>query len=139
MFERLRALRREGRIDEFSVRTWPAEVSVEGVGHSEVVDTFRTFEDWARRNDASIRPPFSIRERESAFTDRTDTLLVTPLVSLAVYDADGVVGVYPSTHGESVSTIDDCLKWLASDDDPGVHSRDEPTEDRRTVTGTGRR
>lgn len=135
VFQRLRGLQGDGRIGELSVRTWPGEVSLTRAGHSEVVDTFRTFEEWARARDASIRPPFAIRERQSTITRQEDTLLVTPLVCLAVYDEDDVVGVYPCAHGGSVTTIDDCIERLAAGDQ---RESVEPVAERRTEA-TGRR
>lgn len=130
VFARLRELQREGKIGELYVRTWPGEVSLAREGRSEVVETFRVFEEWAREHDASIRPPFAIRERESTITEQTDRLLITPLVSLAVFDADDVVGVYPCRHGDSVTTIDDCLERLAGDDEREIATPGGSTEER---------
>jgi hypothetical protein len=140
VFERLRELKRDGRIGELSVRTWPGEVSLTRAGHSEVVDTFRAFEEWAQARDASIRPPFAIRERQSTITRQEDTLLLTPLVCLAVYDEDDVVGVYPCAHGGSVTTIDDCIERLAAGDqresvEPGRRAEDRGDRSAQRPTG----
>lgn len=129
--ERLRELQREGQIGELTVRTWPGEVSLSREGNSEIVDTFRTFEEWAQAHDASIRPPFTVRDRHSTITDQADRLLLTPLVCLALYDVDGIVGVYPCIHGESVTTIDDCLERLTRDDARAVTPPGRGARDRR--------
>jgi len=125
VLDALYALEDEGRIDEVEVHTWPAKVTLRTGAHSQVVETFESLRTWARNHDVSIQPPFAVREAHSAITGERETLLVTPTLCVAVYDAEELVGVYPSTNGDSVETIDDCLDRLGERGEPRRRARSE--------------
>ncbi len=117
--ETLRDLAADGAVDEFAVHSWPGEVSVSDYGlYDDVVETFREFEDWADENDVHIRPPFSIRARESRFTGETTTVLVTPVVSVAVYLNDRLAAVYPHSDGDVHHPVSEAIAALKTGDLP---------------------
>lgn len=129
-------LAESGRISGVDVHAWPGEMSLDSRSLEGVVERFERFEAWARERDVSIRPPFSVRVRRSTITGESDTLLVTPVLCLAAYDGDEVVGVYPCTDGNSVTSIDDFIERLAeaggtpSGPPPGA-PRDRPADSGR--------
>lgn len=113
--ETLRRLDDRGDVDGVVLRSWPEAVSLDAPGpESEVVDRFRRFERWADQQDVQLRPPFRVRERTSMADDTTRRLLVTPVLCLACYYDDALVGVYPHTDGETTRTATDAIGALVA-------------------------
>lgn len=111
--ETLRTLSSTGGIGDFTLRGWTdrAQLTADSPNR-DVVEVFRTFERWARRNGVSVRPPFEIRERTNIVTDRQTEHLVTPLICLALYAAGRLVGVYPHSLEEETYTVTDAVETL---------------------------
>lgn len=119
--ETLRACESEGRIDSLLLRSWPEEVSLDdGSSYPEVVDVFERFERWADRHDVSVRPPFETRTARSLATGEETEMLVTPLLCLALYRGDDLVGVYPHTDGEESVAATEAIAALRTGELPPV-------------------
>lgn len=117
--ETLQTLDERGTIADLSVHSWPSEVSVGDRGmYDDVEETYRTFERWADANGVSIRPPFSMRTRESRFTDETATVLVTPVMSLAIYLDDRLAAVFPHTDDDVHLPVSEAVAALKAGDPP---------------------
>lgn len=117
--ETLQALQEEEVVSDLAMHTWPSEVAVGDRGlYDEVEDTFRAFERWADANGVSVRPPFSIRTRDSAFTDETRTVLVTPVMSLAIYLDDRLAAVFPHSDGEVHHPVSEAIAALKVGEPP---------------------
>lgn len=117
--ETLRRCEERGDVGGLVLRSWPDAVSLDASGpESEVVEQFRRFERWAEEAGASIRPPFRIRRRSSMVSEETRRVLVTPILCLACYDGDALVGVYPHSEGETTRTATDAIAALAAGELP---------------------
>lgn len=117
--ETLRDLADEDVLADLSVHSWPSEVAVSDHGlYDDVVETFETFETWADANDVDIRPPFSIRARESRFTGETATVLVTPVMCLAVYLDDRLAAVFPHSDEDVHHPVSEAIAVLRTGDLP---------------------
>lgn len=139
--ETLHDLSAEGVVDDVAVHSWPGEVSVSDHGlYDDVVETFRQFETWAEANDVSVRPPFSIRTRESRFTGETSTVLVTPVMAVAVYLDDRLAGGFPHTDDDVHHTVSEAVAALKTGDLPvrqRVETESTPDPDDGTAIADG--
>lgn len=117
VLDRLRALEREEKIDDFGVYIWGREIRptgpLEGTDyHRLVLESLREFEDWLERNGASTDRVFQRRETNSEITDESYTVVSLPTMCLAVYDDDDLAGVYPYHDREGTHTVRECLDDL---------------------------
>jgi hypothetical protein len=109
VIDRLGRFASAGTVSDYTVRTWPDEVALsEHTRHSRVVETYRQFRDWADDAGASITPPFD-RRTVTSLVGRTEEVLTLPVICLAVYDDDGLCGVYPCDDDEETWTVTDYL------------------------------
>lgn len=114
--ERLSHLKSEGDIESFTVNVWD-----EGAGMmtGEPLDAFDSrrklgeFAAWAAAHGCTL-PGFKERHLESTFTDETCTRFDPPILTLAVYDDDELLGVYPCADGENSHTVGTVLESLAT-------------------------
>lgn len=115
---RLRTLVEHGPLTDLDVDAWGRSVgTVDGTDGPDVRETVEEFTDWARRNDCSLTPAFEWREAESFLEEERGrgSVVVLPLLCLAVYDGDGSLeAVYPHRDGEEVATIHDGVEALES-------------------------
>lgn len=117
--ETLRACESEDAIDSLLLRSWPDKVRLSEDGpHQEVIERFERFERWADRRGVSVRPPFERRTVTKAITDETRELLVTPLICLAVYRDEELVGVFPHSTEEDTYTVADAIATLRTGEVP---------------------
>lgn len=144
--ESLRALARNGAIDEYTVRTWPAEVVLAPVTEETLaVERYRTFRQWAAQWGVRVEPPFRRTTRRSELTGETREVLHTPSLCLAVHVDGRLREVFPHRSKGTTYGVADALATLESgvltvDDtvaaDP-VGPRDCPRCDVPLVTGQG--
>lgn len=117
--ETLRACEREGAIEGLLLRSWPEKV---GLGdespHTEVRERFEEFEQWADGQGVSVRPPFEIRGRTSSVTGEFSERLVTPLITVALYDGSRLAGVYPHTADGETYTVEDAIATMRTGELP---------------------
>lgn len=111
--ETLRSCEDEGEIDALVLRSWPEEVTLDADGpYQEAVERFEEFERWADRHGTSIRPPFRVRTSTSPASETEREVLVTPVMCLALYADDRLLGVFPHEDGETTHTVTDAIAAL---------------------------
>lgn len=112
--ESVRALERSGAVDEYEVRTWPAEVVLTPVTEATLpVERYRTFRKWAAQWGVRIEPPFRRTTERSAITDETRDVLRTPAVCLAVHVDGRLREVFPHTSKGTTYSVADAVETLA--------------------------
>lgn len=117
--ELLRSYERDGRIDRLRLRSWPESVRLDTeTPYDDVLERFEAFETWAERRGVSVRPPFEVRECSSSFTGEFIERLMTPLVCLALYDDEALVGVYPHSVDGQTYTVEDAIATLRAGEIP---------------------
>lgn len=79
-----------------------------------MVNTFERFQAWAAANRTNIEPPFIVTEHRRSITGDREVLLKTPVMCLAQYDEDTIVGIYPCQHESGDKKIDTALTALES-------------------------
>jgi hypothetical protein len=99
--DRTRALEASGQVERCSVATWDKQV-VLGDGKSgrsdrgrETLEKIEAFESWAAGRNASLYPFFEERTRRSLLTDGAETVVVLPVLCLAVYEGERLEAVFP--------------------------------------------
>lgn len=128
--ETLRTCEANGDIDSLLLRSWPDEVALtETSPNQEVVDCFERFEQWADAHGVSVRPPFAIRTSTSLVSDDSRPVLVTPLLCLALYYDDSLVGVYPHSDGETTDTATEAIAALRTGEVPTLPEPPAPSTD----------
>ena len=119
-------------VDAVVVRSWPDSVRLDDdAGQDrEVVDDFGRFREWADRRGVSVEPPFEVRTRSSIVEEDGVDVLVTPVLCLAVYRDERLVGVYPHSDGEETYTVERALERLREGELPRpLQRRDRPAVD----------
>lgn len=125
ILERLQQLHEQGPIDACEHDVWGTCVDIAetrpGAFGNDAIETVARFREWADRNEVSLSPCFEERTHRSKITGEHSRELVFPVMCLAVYQDDELVGVYPHVDDEGVVTIDEFLESLASNDvlEPG--------------------
>ena len=113
--ETLRDYDQQGVIDDLTVGGWPDEVVL--TTDTEVpppIAQYRRFQTWAEQTDVSLRPSFTIRERTSLVSDQPKTILVPPVLCLAIH-VNGELGtVVPHKSDTTTYTVEDALADLAA-------------------------
>lgn len=129
VIDALEALADADVFEAVEVNTWPEKVSLNAAGQigREFVEAFRTFDAWAEEHDVDICPPFVVREQHSSITQERDEVLVTPTLCLSLWDDAELAGVYPCSHGDRVTSVEDLLAFL-QDDVAGESADDDATE-----------
>lgn len=113
--DRLGALRSAGEVADFDIETWPDVVALSHhTDHTEVVEAYETFREWADDHDVAITPHFQ-RQTTTSVVGRTEDLLTLPTLCLAVYDEDGLRGVFPCRDGDRTCTVTDFLDAYAGE------------------------
>ena len=135
--ETLQTLEAEGVIDGLVLHYWPSKVELSAdPPHSEAIDAYERFEMWADANDVEISPPFSVRTRSSEITGEERTVLSTPVVCLAIYEAGRLVGVYPHSDGDRTRSVGEAIAAIRTGQLPA--KRPEPTAPAREPTAPAR-
>ena len=113
--DRFTELAATGAIDDFDIQTWPEEIPVsQRTEHGEVLETVDQYEQWAKERGLSLRPPFETRTSSLLVGGSTEVLRL-PMIAVAVYADDDLVGVYPCTDGETTWSVTDCIDALTAD------------------------
>ncbi|GGM43792.1 HTH domain-containing protein [Haloarcula argentinensis] len=113
--DRFTELAATGVVDEFDIQTWPEEIPVsQRSEHGEVLETVDQYEQWATERGLSLRPPFETRTSSLLVGGSTEVLRL-PMIAVAVYADDDLVGVYPCTDGETTWSVTDCIDALTAD------------------------
>lgn len=111
--ETLRTYAATGQIDELRVESWPDEISLTGEKADDaVLERFETFRTWADRHSVQLSPAFSIRERTTLVSDTASTVLVLPIVCLAIRVDGELASVVPHATATTTYTVSDALTDL---------------------------
>jgi len=117
-------------VNRIVLRGWPESVRVGGEESPtrEVLQQFEQFEAWGDRHGVSLRPAFEKRSRCS-LADEEHSVLVTPLLCLAIYQDEELSAVFPYTDGEETHTVRAAIETLLSGELP-IPSRSGRRPDR---------
>ena len=126
--DRLRTLQSEGMIDEVSVNRWGSFLYLrEGPvlsGSDPARDAFRAFERWASEYGFELEPAFeryddtrlarNDHERlcDGTYSPTSTQVIRLPIMSLAIYEGERLVGVAPSSDGSQTYTVTEGLEVL---------------------------
>jgi hypothetical protein len=121
LLSRLRELATEGPLGDLSVRSWgrfvdasPPEAGADRPIRARIAE----FYEWADRSGHSLAPAFRRCERSTMLAPSGTEVIRLPLVCVAMYDDDRLVGVFPcSTDGET-NTVPECVDRLERGDTP---------------------
>ncbi|MFB6307720.1 MAG: HTH domain-containing protein [Haloarculaceae archaeon] len=132
VLNRVNRLEGEGVLDEATVAgEWQRIRTLAEDCRDGAVETYEEFADWARRNGYSLEPAFERRTRSYVGLDRVDDVVVFPVVSLAMYEADQLQAVFPCTDEDGESyTVQDCLEAFERGDADWLAQFDAITVDR---------
>lgn len=119
VLDHLADLEERGVLDDCECQVWGKRVCTSsqapaGFGQ-EAIETVGQFRTWAEANGVSLLPFFDERTQHSKITGETHSEIVFPMMCMAVYRDDDLVGVYPHADDDSVRTVPDFLASLADD------------------------
>ncbi len=120
VIDRLKGLVESGSLSDLDVDAWGASVRTTENDVTAVRETVSEFVEWADRNGCSLTPAFEWRE-DNSFLDEEHgqgSVVVLPLLCLAVYDGETLKAVYPHRDGEAVCTIHDGIEALEALPEP---------------------
>lgn len=116
--ERARGLEADGRVADCRVETWDEQV-VRDDGRldrsRETVARIEAFESWADEHGCSLYPFFEERTRGSLAGDGERTVLVLPVMCLAIYAGESLRELFPRVAGEVSHTVAEGLAALETD------------------------
>ena len=129
---RLRTLAEDGPIADLDVDVWGASMGITQTTDrdpEDVRETVAAFRRWATEQGCTLRPAFDWRSGESEDgRGGSNGRIITPLITLAVYDEERLRAVYPHVDGDDVRTIHDGVEALESmtrDAEPSENDRNE--------------
>ncbi|WP_338727208.1 HTH domain-containing protein [Haladaptatus sp. DJG-WS-42] len=113
----LKSLKDAAAIDEYTIEVWGKEVcatteAARTDAGKQVLEKITEFETWAERNGRSLSSVFEVHEIDSAITGDQYTSIVLPLMVLAEYHDDDLIGVAPCAYEGVPVTIDEYLVTL---------------------------
>lgn len=109
----LEELRKNGCIEDFSVREVPKQAEINNES-SKAVQVFQEIESWASNNGVSIQPFFDREKYESSLSGNSGEIVTFPVMSVSVYEDDELRAVYPCSNGQGNHTVHECLHELES-------------------------
>jgi hypothetical protein len=123
VIDRLHDLAGSDLIADFAVETWPD--SVRSDTDSPLLSVVDDFETWADEQSVNVHPPFE-RKTVSPLVGDSREEVVLPMMTLAVRDDDGLVGVYPCSDGNRTWSVLDYLDACERIGEPPVQSDQTP-------------
>jgi hypothetical protein len=115
VIERVRAIEAEGRVADCHIDTWDKQIVLDNGSldrNREVRKRFEAFESWADQHDVSLYPFFEERTCGSPVIDGERTVLVLPVMCLAVYEKGALSDLFPHAAGEVTYTVAEGLAAL---------------------------
>jgi hypothetical protein len=133
VLERLQELDEEGALEMVGCDEWQAIQTREYEHREGALATYEEFQDWARHNDARLEPAF--QQRMHTGLDRTEVtpIIVFPVISLAVYEAESLQAVFPCGTEKEQYTVQDCLVAFESGNGNRFLAQFAPREVSRTA------
>lgn len=117
VIDRLRGLTEDGPLADLDVDVWGIAMGItQTVGRDPMGtrETVAEFERWATEQGCTLRPAFDWRSADSEADEGRNGLIVTPLITLAVYDGERLRAVYPHMDDDEVHTVHDGIEALES-------------------------
>ncbi|WP_101296889.1 HTH domain-containing protein [Halegenticoccus soli] len=118
---RLEKLESEGKIDEYETHVWGRKITAPRSGEEPVcggwiLERIEEFTEWADEHGVCFDPCLVEREVHSEMTGERRTEITLPVVCLALYRGENVVGVVPcrDADGGVQRSVSDCLARLES-------------------------
>lgn len=93
------------------------------------METYEEFRAWAEANGLSLEPGFQQRSRSFIGMDDVETVVVFPVVALAVYEGQELQAVFPCTDGERTHTVESALAAFERGDEDWLTQFDGITVD----------
>ncbi|WP_254278736.1 HTH domain-containing protein [Haloarcula marina] len=110
VLSRAETLHQQEFVDDISVTYWHRLST--GSDTAEAAE-IAAMEAWAAEHDCTLAPTFDRHERHSAFLG-DDSVVTLPVVCLAYYEDDDLVGVYPHAGPCGHCTVTDGLDRIES-------------------------
>jgi hypothetical protein len=132
VINRLQTLTEDGPIADLDIDIWGVAM---GVTQTDDRDPVRTremvaeFTQWADAQGYTLRPAFEWRSTDS--TDTPESQIVTPLITLAVYNEERLQAVYPHSNGDEINTVRDGIEALESRGGPGDTEQPEDEQNKK--------
>lgn len=104
-----------GPLDDLDIGMWGPSMGLTQIEHLDPIstrDTVAEFIHWADAHGYTLQPAFEWHSADSAKTGNSQ--IVTPLLTLAVYNGGRLQVVYPYVDGDDVYTIHDGVEALES-------------------------
>lgn len=120
VLRRLARLSETGTIGTYRVEQWPPRVTVLDEDCPDDRSSRRAliarFEEWADRQGYSLGPAFRTRTVTVSMSGRNVRVErhSVPLVTLALYQGEELIGVVPCADGDRHCTVDACIETLES-------------------------
>lgn len=125
----------ESPLADLDVDVWGPSIGITQTADRDPVgmrDTVAEFIHWADANGYTLRPAFEWRSADSE-TDG-ESQIVTPLITLALYNGERLQAVYPHVDGDEVNTIHDGIETLKSMGEPGnAEQADDEQNDQQNL------
>jgi hypothetical protein len=129
--DRLQTLTADGPIADLDIDIWGASMGLtqDDRDPDDTRETVAEFKQWADEQDCRLGPAFEWHSAASADDGEGQRgRIVTPLITLAVYNEHRLQAVYPHVNGEEVCTIHDGIEALESMGSKAEQSTDEKNE-----------
>lgn len=138
--ERAGALVQLGAASTVETSVWGTHIPID-----DGVDTgcaererYADYREWADGAGVELDPAFSTHRTHSLVSDRHYRVVTVPCVTMALYDEDRLVGVYPHRQGETVRTVADGIAALSPEFEPLETDRNLPVDGERATDAVAR-
>lgn len=138
VIDRIQQLEAEAVINEFSLTVWGERICPESAAAKRtatgrtVLDRIEEFESWLGRTDIPSESAFETQDIDSAVIDEQYSVVVLPMLCLAVYEDDHLGCVAPWSNAETTHSVVDCLDAVADPTSFDGHPPEERTVDARS-------
>lgn len=136
IIDRLQTLSEEdGLLADLDVDVWGTSMGITQTDDRDPVSTRETvaeFIQWADAYGYTLQPGFEWHSADSEDTENGQTgQIVTPLLTLAVYNGERLQAVYPHGDGDQVHTIHEGVEALESMAGPGDTEQSEDEQSKK--------
>ncbi len=105
-------------IDELKVNVWPKRVRISDSRTWSELKKFNEFSEWAEKNNMELEPHFKKCNYEKKSSKKEYEEIIFPVASIGLYYKDELIFVYPSSKGDKIYTIGDCISVLKDNEIP---------------------
>lgn len=109
----------DGPVTELDINVWGTSMGITQTADRDPVDARETvaeFRQWAEAHGYTLQPAFEWRSADTE-TDG-ESQIVTPLITLALYNGERLQAVYPHVNGNEVNTVHDGVEALEAMGEP---------------------